>query len=311
MTSRSNAVTKAVIPAAGLGTRFLPATKATPKEMLPVVDKPAIQYVVEEAVAAGLDDVLFITGRNKRSLEDHFDRALELEAALEAKGDEERLRRVQKSQVLADVHYVRQGDALGLGHAVLCAARHVGDERFAVLLGDDLIDGRDPLLPAMLEVQRRHGGSVIALIEVDPDKVHLYGCAAVSGDPWDEFVDVTDLIEKPDVDKAPSNLAIIGRYVLDPAVFVALRDTKPGRGGEIQLTDAMKTLISTPADKGGGMRAVVFRGRRYDTGDRLDYLLTTVRLAVERPDLGPQFRSWLRDFVADLPAEDARSGPDQ
>ncbi|HET6921322.1 MAG TPA: UTP--glucose-1-phosphate uridylyltransferase GalU [Jiangellaceae bacterium] len=307
MTSRTNAVTKAVIPAAGLGTRFLPATKATPKEMLPVVDKPAIQYVVEEAVAAGLDDVLLITGRNKRSLEDHFDRALELEAALEAKGDEERLRRVQKSQVLADIHYVRQGDALGLGHAVLCAARHVGDQRFAVLLGDDLIDSRDPLLPSMLDVQRRHGGSVIALIEVDRDKVHLYGCAAVSGDPAGEFVDVTDLIEKPDVEEAPSNLAIIGRYVLDPAVFDALRDTKPGRGGEIQLTDALKTLITTPANEGGGMRAVVFRGRRYDTGDRLDYLFTTVRLAAERPDLGPEFRSWLREFVADLSAEDVGS----
>jgi UTP--glucose-1-phosphate uridylyltransferase len=307
MTSRTNAVTKAVIPAAGLGTRFLPATKATPKEMLPVVDKPAIQYVVEEAVAAGLDDVLLITGRNKRSLEDHFDRALELEAALEAKGDEERLRRVQKSQVLADIHYVRQGDALGLGHAVLCAARHVGDQRFAVLLGDDLIDSRDPLLPSMLDVQRRHGGSVIALIEVDRDKVHLYGCAAVSGDPAGEFVDVTDLIEKPDVEEAPSNFAIIGRYVLDPAVFDALRDTKPGRGGEIQLTDALKTLITTPANEGGGMRAVVFRGRRYDTGDRLDYLFTTVRLAAERPDLGPEFRSWLREFVADLSAEDVGS----
>ena len=310
MASRTNVVTKAVIPAAGLGTRFLPATKATPKEMLPVVDKPAIQYVVEEAVAAGLDDILLVTGRNKRSLEDHFDRALELEAALEAKGDKERLRRVQKSDVLADMHYVRQGDTLGLGHAVLCAARHVGHERFAVLLGDDLIDSRDPLLPTMLDVQRSHGGSVIALIEVDPDKVHLYGCAAVSGDPAGAFVDVTDLIEKPDVDEAPSNLAIIGRYVLDPAVFDVLRDTKPGRGGEIQLTDALKTLISTPADMGGGMRAVVFRGRRYDTGDRLDYLQTTVRLAVERPDLGPEFRSWLREFVADLPAEDARPEDD-
>jgi UTP--glucose-1-phosphate uridylyltransferase len=304
MTSRTAVVTKAVIPTAGFGTRFLPATKAIPKEMLPVVDKPAIQYVVEEAVAAGLDDVLLVTGRNKRNLEDHFDRAWELEAALEAKGDQFRLQRVQKSQVLADIHYVRQGDPLGLGHAVLCAARHVGDERFAVLLGDDLIDQRDPVLPTMLDVQRRHGGSVIALIEVDPDKVNLYGCAAIAGDPTGDVVDVTDLVEKPDVDEAPSNLAIIGRYLLDPVVFDALRETKPGRGGEIQLTDALKTLITTPVDKGGGMRAVVFRGRRYDTGDRLDYLRTTVRLAAERPDLGPDFRSWLRDFVAELPADE-------
>ena len=304
MTSRTGVVTKAVIPAAGMGTRFLPATKATPKEMLPVIDKPAIQYVVEEAVAAGLDDVLIITGRNKRTLEDHFDRAWELEAALEAKGDRDLLERVQKSQVLADVHYVRQGDPLGLGHAVLCAARHVGDQPFAVLLGDDLIDRRDPLLPAMLEVQRQHGGSVVALIEVDPELTHLYGCAAVSGDPEGDVVEVTDLIEKPAADEAPSNLAVIGRYVLHPAVFDVLRDTAPGRGGEIQLTDALKTLITTPVDKGGGVRAVVFRGRRYDTGDKLDYLRTTVRLAVERPDLGPEFRSWLREFVAGLPASD-------
>jgi UTP--glucose-1-phosphate uridylyltransferase len=311
MTSRTDAVTKAVIPAAGLGTRFLPATKATPKEMLPIVDKPAIQYVVEEAVAAGLDDVLFITGRNKRNLEDHFDRASELEAALEGKGDHFRLQRVKKSQVLADVHYVRQGDALGLGHAVLCAARHVDDQRFAVLLGDDLIDSRDPLLPTMLDVQRQHGGSVIALIEVDPANVNLYGCAAISGDPADGVVDVTDLVEKPEPDEAPSNLAIIGRYVLDPAVFDVLRDTAPGQGGEIQLTDALKTLITIPAEKGGGVRAVVFRGRRYDTGDRLEFLRTTVQLAVERPDLGPDFRAWLREFVAGLPAEPAEPEADR
>jgi UTP--glucose-1-phosphate uridylyltransferase len=303
MTSQPVAVTKAVIPTAGLGTRFLPATKATPKEMLPVVDKPAIQYVVEEAVAAGLDDVLLVTGRNKRSLEDHFDRAWELEAVLEAKGDLDRLDRVQKSQVLADIHYVRQGDPLGLGHAVLCGARHIGDQPFAVLLGDDLIDRRDALLPAMLDVQRRHGGSVIALIEVDPAMVNLYGCAAISGNPDDGVVEVTDLVEKPDPDEAPSNLAIIGRYVLDPAVFDVLRETAPGRGGEIQLTDALRTLTTMPADKGGGVRAVIFRGRRYDTGDRLDYLRTTVRLAVERSDLGPDFRAWLREFVAnELPA---------
>jgi len=303
MTSQPVAVTKAVIPTAGLGTRFLPATKATPKEMLPVVDKPAIQYVVEEAVAAGLDDVLLVTGRNKRSLEDHFDRAWELEAVLEAKGDRDRLDRVQKSQVLADIHYVRQGDPLGLGHAVLCGARHIGDQPFAVLLGDDLIDRRDALLPVMLDVQRRHGGSVVALIEVDAAHVNLYGCAAISGNPDDGVVEVTDLVEKPDPDEAPSNLAIIGRYVLDPAVFDVLRETAPGRGGEIQLTDALRTLTTMPADKGGGVRAVIFRGRRYDTGDRLDYLRTTVRLAVERSDLGPDFRAWLREFVAnELPA---------
>ena len=296
-------VTKAVIPVAGLGTRFLPATKATPKEMLPVVDKPAIQYVVEEAVAAGLDDVLLVTGRNKRSLEDHFDRAWELEAMLEAKGDEYRLSRVQKSQVLADIHYVRQGDPKGLGHAVLCAARHVGDQAFAVLLGDDLIDRRDPLLPRMLDIQREQGGSVIALIEVDPAQVNLYGCAAVEPGPEDDVVEVVDLVEKPDPDDAPSNLAIIGRYVLHPAVFGVLRETPPGRGGEIQLTDALKVLAAMPPEDGGGVRAVVFRGRRYDTGDRLDYLRTIVQLASERDDLGKDFRAFLREFVAKLPDE--------
>ena len=300
-------VTKAVIPVAGLGTRFLPATKATPKEMLPVVDKPAIQYVVEEAVAAGLEDILLVTGRNKRSLEDHFDRAWELEAMLEAKGDEYRLSRVQKSQVLADIHYVRQGDPKGLGHAVLCAARHVGDQAFAVLLGDDLIDPRDPLLPRMLDIQRELGGSVIALIEVDPSQVNQYGCAAVEPGTEDDVVEVVDLVEKPDPDDAPSNLAIIGRYVLHPAVFGVLRETPPGRGGEIQLTDALKVLASTPPEDGGGVRAVVFRGRRYDTGDRLDYLRTTVQLASEREDLGKDFRAFLREFVAKLPDESENS----
>jgi UTP--glucose-1-phosphate uridylyltransferase len=308
MSARTAAVTKAVIPAAGLGTRFLPATKATPKEMLPVVDKPAIQYVVEEAVAAGLEDVLMITGRNKHSLEDHFDRAWELESALEQKGDDLRLQRVQKSQVLADLHYVRQGDPRGLGHAVLCAARHVGDQPFAVMLGDDLIDPRDPLLPRMLDIQERYGGSVVALIEVPHQQINLYGCAAVEEGPEPDVVVVTDLVEKPDPDDAPSNLAIIGRYVLHPAVFDVLTKTEPGRGGEIQLTDALKTLAGMPADEGGGVRAVVFRGRRYDTGDRLDYLRTTVRLASGRRDLGPDFRAFLREFVASLPDEEPQAG---
>ncbi|RXX47453.1 UTP--glucose-1-phosphate uridylyltransferase, partial [Streptomyces alfalfae] len=288
--------TKAVIPAAGLGTRFLPATKATPKEMLPVVDKPAIQYVVEEAVSAGLDDVLMVTGRNKRPLEDHFDRNYELESALLKKGDEDRLSRVQESSDLATMHYVRQGDPKGLGHAVLCAAPHVGDEAFAVLLGDDLIDPRDPLLARMVEIQERHGGSVIALMEVAPEQIHLYGCAAVEATGEGDVVKVTDLVEKPDVADAPSTYAIIGRYVLDPHVFGVLRETEPGRGGEIQLTDALQQLA---ADEkvGGPVHGVVFEGRRYDTGDRGDYLRAIVRLACEREDLGPDFKAWLRSYV--------------
>ncbi|MFE9854420.1 UTP--glucose-1-phosphate uridylyltransferase GalU [Streptomyces sp. NPDC005780] len=290
-------IQKAVIPAAGLGTRFLPATKATPKEMLPVVDKPAIQYVVEEAAAAGLNDVLMITGRNKRALEDHFDRNYELESALTRKGDDERLVRVQESSELATMHYVRQGDPKGLGHAVLCAEPHVGSEPFAVLLGDDLIDPRDPLLARMTEIQEREGGSVVALMEVAPEQIHLYGCAAVEATPEADVVRVTGLVEKPEAGDAPSNLAVIGRYVLDPAVFGVLRDTEPGRGGEIQLTDALQQLA---ADEklGGPVHGVVFRGRRYDTGDRGDYLRAIVRLACEREDLGPDFRTWLRDFVA-------------
>ncbi|MFE2442238.1 UTP--glucose-1-phosphate uridylyltransferase GalU [Streptomyces melanosporofaciens] len=298
MTQSRTRISKAVIPAAGLGTRFLPATKATPKEMLPVVDKPAIQYVVEEAVTAGLSDVLMVTGRNKRPLEDHFDRNYELEEALTRKGDETRLARVQESSDLATMHYVRQGDPKGLGHAVLCAAPHVGDQPFAVLLGDDLIDARDPLLARMVDIQERHGGSVIALMEVDPAQIHLYGCAAVKPTVDDDVVQVTGLIEKPDPADAPSNYAVIGRYVLDPAVFGVLRRTEPGRGGEIQLTDALQALASSP-DLGGPVHGVVFKGRRYDTGDRSDYLRAIVRLACEREDLGPEFREWLRSYVTE------------
>ena len=286
-------VTKAVIPAAGLGTRFLPATKAMPKEMLPVVDKPAIQYVVEEAVSAGLDDILFITGRSKRSLEDHFDRNIELEVALTQKGDGGRLALVAESNDLASIHYVRQGDPLGLGHAVLMARQHVGSEPFAVLLGDDLIDPRDPVLAQMIDVRERHGGSVLCLMEVPRDQISLYGCAAVDATGETGVVSVSDLIEKPDVAEAPSNLAIIGRYVLDPAVFDVLGRTEPGRGGEIQLTDALRVLAGMPASEGGGVRGVLFEGRRYDTGDRLSYLQAVIRIALDRDDLGPALRQWL------------------
>jgi len=292
------AIRKAVIPAAGLGTRFLPATKSTPKEMLPIVDKPAIQYVVEEAVRAGLDDVLMITGRSKRSLDDHFDAVPELEAILEAKGDEVRLAQVRRSTELADVHFVRQGQPKGLGHAVLCARRHVGNESFAVLLGDDLIDERDPLLVEMMELQERTGGSVVALFEVEPEEIGAYGCAAVEplGDTEDH-VRVTTLVEKPDPAHAPSNLAVIGRYVLHPAVFAVLEKTEPGRAGEIQLTDALATLATMPAESGGGVYGVIFRGRRYDTGDPLDYIKTVIQIAAERPDLGPDLREWLVAYV--------------
>ncbi|MCD0447730.1 UTP--glucose-1-phosphate uridylyltransferase GalU [Actinocorallia sp. API 0066] len=292
-------VTKAVVPAAGLGTRFLPATKATPKEMLPIVDKPAIQYVVEEAVSAGLSDVLMITGRSKRSIEDHFDRAYELEEALRHKGDTVRLASIQESADLAQIHYVRQGEPKGLGHAVHCAAQHVGNEPFAVLLGDDLIGASDPLLQRMIEVRQQYGGSVVALMEVAPDQVSKFGCAAISGNVEDDVVEVSDLVEKPSIEDAPSNWIVIGRYVLDPEVFDVLAKTPPGRGGEIQLTDALRTLATMPSENGGGVRGVLFRGNRFDTGDKLDYLRTVVQFAAEREDLGADFLGWLREFVAD------------
>ncbi|MGV8881582.1 MAG: UTP--glucose-1-phosphate uridylyltransferase GalU [Rhodoglobus sp.] len=291
-------ISKAVIPAAGLGTRFLPATKAMPKEMLPVVDKPAIQYVVEEAVAAGLTDVLMITGRNKNALENHFDRMTELEATLELKGDTERLEKVEYSNDLADMHYVRQGDPRGLGHAVLRARMHVGNEPFAVLLGDDLIDERDVLLSRMLEEHIKRGASVIALLEVDPASAHLYGIATVEETDDPDVVRITGLVEKPAPGTAPSNLAIIGRYVLQPEVFEVLARTEPGKGNEIQLTDALQELARD--NIAGGVLGVVFRGRRYDTGDRLDYIKAIVQLAVERHDLGPELRPWLREFAASI-----------
>jgi UTP--glucose-1-phosphate uridylyltransferase len=289
-----------------MGTRFLPATKAVPKELLPVVDRPALQYIVEEAARAGLREVLMVTGRNKAAIEDYFDRHPELETALEKKGDVDRLNSVHESTDVAQVHFVRQGEAKGLGHAVLQAAAFVGDAPFAVLLGDDLIDARDHLLEEMLAVQAEHGGSVIALLDVGMENIDKYGAVAVEpGDhaviDGDEVVRVTGLVEKPPADEAPSSLAIIGRYVLAPEIFDALRETAPGRGGEIQLTDALATLV----EQGEPVHGVVFSGRRYDTGDRLDYLKAVVRLAVERDDLGPPLRSWLKQFVADLPAEGA------
>ncbi|MDF2555979.1 MAG: UTP--glucose-phosphate uridylyltransferase [Microbacterium sp.] len=288
---------KAVIPAAGLGTRFLPATKAMPKEMLPVVDKPAIQYVVEEAALAGISDVLIIIGRNKNNIANHFDSMPELEAKLREKGDEAKLARVEHSSDLADVHMVRQGEPKGLGHAVLRAQAHVGDHPFAVLLGDDLIDERDPLLTTMLDEYDKRGASIIALMEVDPDSVHLYGVAAVEETDQDGVVKVTGLVEKPKKEDAPSNLAVIGRYVLGPDVFEVLERTQPGKGGEIQLTDALQELAVDPEK---GVYGVVFSGRRYDTGDKLDYIKAIVQLAADRDDLGPDLRPWLKDFAAGL-----------
>lgn len=297
MTKVSKSVTKAVIPAAGLGTRFLPATKATPKEMLPVVDRPAIQYVVEETIRAGLNDVLMITGRNKRALEDHFDRVPVLESQLAEQGKDALLKAVEATNELGELHYVRQGDPKGLGHAVLRGKVHVGDEPFAVLLGDDLIDEKEDLLSRMVEVQQATGGSVIALMEVPRESISAYGAAAIEAvEGQDGYVKVTGLVEKPAPEEAPSNFAVIGRYVLSSKVFEVLENTAPGRGNEIQLTDALQTL-AVGTGEGEGVYGVVFKGRRFDTGDKLSYLKANVILASEREDLGPELREWLKEFA--------------
>lgn len=288
-------ITKAVIPAAGLGTRFLPATKAMPKEMLPIVDKPVIQYVVEEAVRAGLDDLLMVTGRNKNALENHFDKATEIESALQLKGDVGKLNEVSFSNSLANIHYMRQGDPRGLGHAVLRAKAHVSDQSFAVLLGDDMIDERDELLPKMIDVHNNHHTHVVALMEVPEEEIHLYGCAAVEKTEEDSVVRITGLVEKPSIEQAPSNLAVIGRYVLKPKIFETLEKTTPGRGNEIQLTDALADEAENDHVFG-----VIFSGRRYDTGDKLVYLKSTLRVAVDRDDIGADLREWLKDFSKGL-----------
>jgi len=284
-------IRKAVIPAAGLGTRFLPATKAQPKEMLPVVDTPSIQYVVEEAVRAGLTDILIVTGRGKRSIEDHFDRSVELEQFLESKGKFEELKQVQEISDMATIHYIRQKDPLGLGHAVAVAEDHVGNEPFAVLLGDDLIHSSVPLLSDMLRTYERYGRSVIAVQEVPLQDIGHYG----SIEP--EFIEehlarVVSIVEKPTPEEAPSNLAAIGRYVLTPDIFDALRQTEPGSGGEIQLTDAINLLAKRHA-----VYAYRFDGGRYDVGNRLDYLKATVELALEREDVGKEFARYLKDLI--------------
>ena len=287
----STTVTKAVIPAAGLGTRFLPATKAQPKEMLPVVDKPAIQYVVEEAVAAGIDDILIITGRSKRSLEDHFDRNFELEHYLEQRGKDDQLDEVQALAEIADIHYVRQGEPLGLGHAVSVARKHVGDNPFAVLLGDDIMDRRSTVLTDMIDTYDEYGRSVVALKEVSPEEISSYGSVKPEH-VHDRLVKILDMVEKPQPAEAPSNLAVMGRYVFTPEIFTALEGVQPGVGGEIQLTDAIATLLADQAVYG-----FVFAEGRYDIGRKIDYLRATVELSLDREDLGPAFREFLIDLV--------------
>jgi UTP--glucose-1-phosphate uridylyltransferase len=284
-------VTKAVIPAAGLGTRFLPATKAQPKEMLPIVDKPAIQYVVEEAVRSGIDDILIITGRGKRTLEDHFDRNFELEYYLADRGKHDDLEGVRDLAELADIHYVRQGEPLGLGHAVSVARKHVGDNPFVVMLGDDIMTDHSTVLSDMIDTHMETDASIVALMEVPLAEISSYGCVdpeSIDGN----LVKLRGIVEKPAPADAPSNLAVMGRYVFTPAIFEVLDDVKPGVGGEIQLTDAIALLLRTDPVFG-----FVFDGGRFDIGNKSDYLRATVELAIERDDLGPDFRAFLIDLV--------------
>ncbi|QGU94985.1 UTP--glucose-1-phosphate uridylyltransferase GalU [Clostridium bovifaecis] len=280
-------VKKAIIPAAGLGTRFLPATKAQPKEMLPIVDKPTIQYIIEEAVASGIEEILIITGRNKRAIEDHFDKSIELENQLEAKGNKELLNMVNNISNMVDIYYIRQKEPKGLGHAINCARTFVGDEPFAVMLGDDVVDSQIPCLKQLIDCYNEYKTTILGVQEVPKKDVSKYGI--VQGMHIEDRVyKVKDLVEKPKTEEAPSNVAILGRYIITPQIFNILSETQPGKSGEIQLTDALKTLIKQEA-----MYAFKFEGRRYDVGDKLGFLEATVEFALKREELRSEFMKYL------------------
>ena len=286
-------VRKAVIPAAGLGTRFLPATKAQPKEMLPIVDKPTIQFIIEEAIEAGIEDILIITGKNKRAIEDHFDKSVELELALKEKGETELLSMVEEISNLADIHYIRQKEAKGLGHAVNCARTFVGNEPFAVLLGDDVMAAEVPVIKQMVDIFEEKGAPILGVQRVPENRVSSYGIVKYSREEEGLFL-VEDLVEKPALSEAPSNLAILGRYIITPDIFPILERTKPGRNNEIQLTDALKELARLAP-----MYAYEFVGKRYDVGNKLGFLEATVEFALSRDDLGGEFRNYLKKLLAE------------
>ena len=280
-------VKKAIIPAAGLGTRFLPATKAQPKEMLPIVDKPTIQYIIEEAVASGIEEILIITGRNKKCIEDHFDKSIELELELERAGKAELLEMVRNISDMVDIHYIRQKEPRGLGHAIHCAKTFVGNEPFAVLLGDDVVDSEVPCLKQLIDCYSEYNTTILGVQTVDKENVSKYGI--VDGIHIEDRVyKVKDLVEKPSMEEAPSNVAILGRYIITPEIFNILENTKPGKGGEIQLTDALKTLISKEA-----MYAYNFEGKRYDVGDKLGFLQATIEFALKKDELREDFINYL------------------
>ena len=281
-------VRKAIIPAAGLGTRFLPATKAQPKEMLPIVDKPTLQYIIEEAVASGIEEILIITGRNKKSIEDHFDKSVELELELEKSGKMEMLEMVRNISDMVDIHYIRQKEPKGLGHAIHCAKSFVGDEPFAVMLGDDVVDNDVPCLKQLMDCYDEYKTTILGVQEVAPENVNKYGI--VNGiHIEDKVYKVKDLVEKPSIEEAPSNVAILGRYIITPEIFNILENQEAGKGGEIQLTDALQTLATKEA-----IYAYNFEGRRYDVGDKLGFLKATVDFALKRPELRDEFLKFIK-----------------
>jgi len=286
-------VHKAIIPAAGLGTRFLPATKAQPKEMLPIVDKPTIQFIVEEAVASGIEDIIIVTGRNKRAIEDHFDKSYELEEVLEKTNKEELLALVRDISNLVNIHYIRQKEPKGLGHAIYCAKAFIGNEPFAVLLGDDIVKSDVPCLKQLIDIYDKYRTTVLGVQRVPQEDVSKYGI--VAGRQVDDRVfKVTDMIEKPEIDEAPSNIAILGRYIISPSIFSYLENVSPGKNGEIQLTDALKDMMQHET-----MYAYDFIGRRYDVGNKMGFLQATVEFALDRDDLRDEFSSWLKQIVKD------------
>ncbi len=285
-------VRKAIIPAAGLGTRFLPATKAQPKEMLPIVDKPTLQYIIEEAVESGIEEILIITGRNKKSIEDHFDKSVELELELEKAGKTELLDEVRKISDMVNIHYIRQKEPKGLGHAIYCAKSFIGNEPFAVLLGDDIVYYEKPCLKQMIEVYDEYKTTILGVQEVPTEDVNKYGIVDAKLIE-DRIYKVKGLVEKPSIDSAPSNIAILGRYIINPAIFEILEHTQPGKGGEIQLTDGLKTLSQKEA-----MYAYNFVGKRYDVGDKIGFLKATVEFALRRDDLKEGFMDYLKEIVA-------------
>jgi len=284
-------IRKAVIPAAGMGTRFLPATKAQPKEMLPIVDKPTIQYIIEEAVASGIEDILIVSGRGKRAIEDHFDKSYELEDMLKRKGEEELLSLVQDISNLANVNYVRQKEPRGLGHAIYCARSFIGNEPFAILLGDDIVDSSVPCLKQMIDIYEKYNTTVLGVQQVPESEVSKYGI--IKGTLIEDRVyKVEDMVEKPDIDSAPSNVAILGRYIVTPEVFTHLENASPGKGGEIQLTDALKAMLAA-----NPIHAYDFIGKRYDVGNKLGFLEATVEFALKRDELRDEFAAYLRNRI--------------